>query len=97
MTRMDAMSVGLAAWRLGAGRARKQDAVQAGAGVRMHAKPGDRITEGQPLFTLLTDDEHRIARAQQALEGAVDVDAEGGPYETPELVFDRISASDLTD
>ncbi|TDS86425.1 thymidine phosphorylase [Nesterenkonia aurantiaca] len=97
VTRMDAMAVGLAAWRLGAGRARKQDSVQAGAGVRMHAKPGDRITEGQPLFTLLTDDEHRIVRAQQSLERAVDVDVDSGPHETPDLVFGRISAADLTD
>ena len=42
LTRLDAMAVGVAAWRLGAGRARKEDPVQAGAGVEMHAKPGDR-------------------------------------------------------
>ncbi|MGJ9425572.1 thymidine phosphorylase [Nesterenkonia halotolerans] len=96
MTRLDAMAVGLAAWRLGAGRARKQDSVQAGAGVRMHAKPGDAVAAGQPLFTLLTDDEHRIARAEEALEGSMDVDTEGGPHETPALVFDRITAADLT-
>lgn len=95
LTRMDAMAVGLAAWRLGAGRARKEDAVQAGAGVRMHAKPGERITEGQPLFTLLSDDEHRFARAQEALEGAVDVDASGGPAEIPPLLQGRVTAQDL--
>ena len=95
MTRMDAMAVGLAAWRLGAGRARKEDAVQAGAGVRMHAKPGDQIAEGQPLFTLLTDDEERIARAEEALEGSVDVDVSGGPAELPPLLQGRITAQDL--
>ena len=56
LTRLDAMAVGMAAWRLGAGRARKEDPVQAGAGVVWHARPGDRVTEGQPLFTLLTDE-----------------------------------------
>src|SRR5699024_3478098 len=50
VTRMDAMAVGVAAWRLGAGRARKEDRVQAGAGVEMHAKPGDQVTAGEPLF-----------------------------------------------
>ena len=56
LTRLDAMAVGLAAWRLGAGRARKEDAVQAGAGVVWHARPGDEVREGEPLFTLLSDD-----------------------------------------
>ena len=95
VTRLDAMSVGLAAWRLGAGRARKEDTVQAGAGVRMNAKPGDQIAEGQPLFTLLTDDQERIARAEEALSGAVDVDASGGPVELPPLLQGRITAQDL--
>ncbi|MDZ5076878.1 thymidine phosphorylase [Nesterenkonia sp. HG001] len=95
VTRLDAMAVGIAAWRLGAGRARKEDAVQAGAGVRMHIKPGDDVTAGQPLFTLLTDEESRMARAEEALDGAVDVDADGGPVEVGDLVLDRISAEDL--
>ena len=56
LTRLDAMAVGMAAWRLGAGRARKEDPVQAGAGVVWHARPGDRVTEGQPLLTLHTDE-----------------------------------------
>ena len=48
LTRLDAMAVGVAAWRLGAGRARQGDAVQAGAGVEWHARPGDSVTQGQP-------------------------------------------------
>ena len=63
LTRLDAMAVGLAAWRLGAGRARKEDPVQAGAGVVWHARPGDEVTEGAPLFTLLTDEPDRFERA----------------------------------
>ena len=69
LTRLDALAVGIAAWRLGAGRARKEDPVQAGAGVVMHAKPGDAVTEGQPLMTLLSDDTDRFARAEEALDG----------------------------
>ena len=46
LTRLDALAVGVAAWRLGAGRSRKEDPVQAGAGVRWHARPGDQVTEG---------------------------------------------------
>ena len=80
LTRLDAMAVGLAAWRLGAGRARKEDPVQAGAGVVWHARPGDQVTEGQPLFTLLTDDEHRFERALASLDGGYDIAADAGSY-----------------
>ncbi|KQW45226.1 pyrimidine-nucleoside phosphorylase [Nocardioides sp. Root1257] len=90
LTRLDAMAVGLAAWRLGAGRARKEDPVQAGAGVVWHARPGDAVTEGQPLFTLLTDDEHRFERALASLEGGYDVAAEGTAYDATPLVIDRV-------
>ncbi len=90
VTRMDAMAVGVAAWRLGAGRARKEDRVQAGAGVEMHAKPGDQVTAGEPLFTLHTDTEQRFERALEALAGAVDVGALA-PDPTP-VVLGRIEA-----
>ncbi|WP_150462799.1 thymidine phosphorylase [Nesterenkonia ebinurensis] len=70
LTRLDAYAVGIAAWRLGAGRARKEDPVQAAAGVRLHAKPGDTVTAGAPLITLCTDEPERIARAEEALVGA---------------------------
>ncbi|HYF73567.1 MAG TPA: thymidine phosphorylase [Nocardioides sp.] len=91
LTRLDAMAVGLAAWRLGAGRARKEDPVQAGAGVVWHARPGDQVTEGQPLFTLLTDDEHRFERALASLEGGYDIAADASAYTPAPLVIDRIS------
>ncbi|MGP2494599.1 thymidine phosphorylase [Schaalia turicensis] len=68
---LDALAVGLASWRLGAGRAVKEDPVQAGAGIEIHAKPGATVKKGQPLLTLHTDDEWRIARALESLEGGV--------------------------
>ena len=70
VTDIDAMSVGIAAWRLGAGRARKEDPVQAAAGVLLRVRPGDRVVTGQPLATLLTDPPAAIDRARAALEGA---------------------------
>jgi thymidine phosphorylase len=88
LTRLDAMAVGLAAWRLGAGRARKEDAVQAGAGVVWHARPGDAVREGEPLFTLHTDDADRFDRALEALEGGYDV---GSSYAPAPVVIDRIA------
>jgi thymidine phosphorylase len=99
LTRLDALAVGIAAWRLGAGRAKKEDPVQAGAGVVMHAKPGDRVRAGDPLMTLLTDDPDRFARAEEALAGGYDVaaDDEGFESDAPEgpvpheIVLDRIS------
>jgi thymidine phosphorylase len=87
LTRLDAMAVGLAAWRLGAGRARKEDAVQAGAGVVWHARPGDAVRQGEPLLTLLTDDAERFERALEALEGGYDV---GPGYDATPLVIERV-------
>ncbi|NYH50992.1 MULTISPECIES: thymidine phosphorylase [Nocardiopsis] len=90
VTRLDAYQVGLAAWRLGAGRARKEDAVSFGAGVTLHAKPGEEVAAGEPLFTLHADEEERFERAAQALEGAFDIEA-GARYEPRPLVIDRIA------
>ena len=90
VTRLDAYQVGLAAWRLGAGRARKEDAVSFGAGVTLHAKPGEEVTAGEPLFTLHADEAERFDRAVQALEGAFDIgDKEG--WKARPLVIDRVS------
>ncbi|NRQ49857.1 thymidine phosphorylase [Aeromicrobium stalagmiti] len=88
LTRLDAMAVGVAAWRLGAGRSRPGEQVQAAAGVVMHAKPGDTVTAGQPLMTLHTDTPERFDRAMAALEGGYDVGAAGA--ERPAVVIDRI-------
>ncbi len=88
--RLDALAVGVAAWRLGAGRARKEDGVSAGAGVVMLAKPGDAVVAGQPLLELRTDEPARFAGALQVLEGGIDVAA--APFERGPLVLDRISA-----
>jgi thymidine phosphorylase len=89
LTRLDAMAVGTAAWRLGAGRARKEDPVQAGAGVVWHARPGDEVREGEPLLTLLTDTPERFDRALAALEGGYDV-GDASSYSPAPLVIDRI-------
>ena len=91
LARLDAMAVGLAAWRLGAGRARKEDVVQAGAGVEWHARPGDAVRAGEPLLTLHTDEPERFARALASLEGGYDIVPEGSRPELTPLVIDRIS------
>ncbi|MCL8251176.1 thymidine phosphorylase [Aeromicrobium fastidiosum] len=88
LDRLDALSVGVAAWRLGAGRSRPGEQVQAAAGVVMHAKPGDAVTAGQPLLTLHTDTPERFDRAIAALEGGYDIGAAGGS--TTSVVIDRI-------
>ena len=87
--RLDAMAVGMAAWRLGAGRASQGDAVQAGAGVEWHARPGDAVTAGQPLLTLHTDDPGRFERALASLEGGFEV-GEPSAYASTPLVLDRV-------
>jgi thymidine phosphorylase len=91
LTRLDAMAVGLAAWRLGAGRARKEDPVQAAAGVELHAKPGDTVIEGQPLLTLHTDEPERFDRALDSLAGGVEVRPAGTSYEPVPLVHGRVA------
>ncbi|MGW6131831.1 thymidine phosphorylase [Cellulomonas sp. NPDC055163] len=91
LTSLDAYAVGVAAWRLGAGRARKEDPVQAGAGVELHARPGDTVRAGQPLLTLHTDTPERFERAREALAGAATVEPDGAA--TPRtLLLDRIEA-----
>lgn len=91
LTKLDALAVGVSAWRLGAGRARKEDPVQAGAGIEMHAKPGDHVTAGQPLLTLHTDTPERFDRAVAALEGGYEISANSGDFTPRDIVLERIS------
>jgi thymidine phosphorylase len=93
LTQLDAFAVGVAAWRLGAGRARKEDAVQAGAGVEMHAKPGAVVRAGEPLLTLHTDTPDRFDRALQALEGSYFIAPAGSRPDLLPLVIDRVDAT----
>jgi len=87
LTRLDAYAVGVAAWRLGAGRARKEDPVSAAAGVTWTAGVGDQVRAGEPLLELHTDEAERIPRALQALEGAIGVDTADRPLP---LILERI-------
>ena len=89
LTRLDALDVGVAAWRLGAGRARKEESVSFGAGIELHAKPGDTVVAGQPLLTLHTDDEDRFGRALESLATAVDVDVR---HDRLPLVIEKVVA-----
>ncbi|OLT45091.1 thymidine phosphorylase [Serinicoccus sp. CNJ-927] len=91
LTRLDALAVGVAAWRLGAGRARKEDPVQAAAGVVLHAKPGEEVKKGQPLMTLHTDEEQRLGRATEALEGAWAIGTADQVETADSIVIDRVS------
>ena len=91
LTQLDALKVGIAAWRLGAGRVRKEDQVQAGAGVVMHAKPGVVLRAGDPLMTLHTDTPERFARAIEALVGSCFIAPEGSRPDLLPLVIERIS------
>ncbi|CAN5277055.1 thymidine phosphorylase [soil metagenome] len=81
LTTQHALPFGIAAWRLGAGRARKEDPVDHAAGIDLHAKPGDTVTAGQPLFTMHTSDAARFERALEALEGAYAIGDPGSPID----------------
>jgi thymidine phosphorylase len=84
VTRLDARAVGVAAWRLGAGRARKEDSVSFTAGIRCRAKPGDYVRRGEPVLELHADDPARFAAAAEALAGALSV--AGEPSTAPPLI-----------
>jgi thymidine phosphorylase len=89
LVRLDARAVGEAAWRLGAGRARKENPVLAEAGVIMHAKPGEVVYAGDPLLELHTDDASRFERALTAVESAYTI---GVDFATQPLIIERIAA-----
>jgi len=89
LRRLDARAVGVAAWRLGAGRARKEDPVSATAGVRCLAKPGERVARGQPVLELLADDETRFERALEVLADAIEIGPEPPPA-AGSLVIERL-------
>ncbi len=92
LTRLEALPFGIGAWRLGAGRARAEDPVIFAAGIDLHAKPGDTVRAGDPLFTLSADDAARFERALEAVEGAWEIE-EGGVAQTGgPLVLEKITA-----
>jgi thymidine phosphorylase len=85
---VDALGIGVAAWRLGAGRARKEDPVSESAGILLHRKPGEQVRIGDPLYELRAETAERLAAGRDAAEGAVVID-ERPPAATP-LVLGRI-------
>jgi thymidine phosphorylase len=88
---MDAMKVGMAAWRLGAGRSRQGEKVQAGAGIEIHAKPGEPIKAGSPLYTLHTDVAATFTRALESLKDSVEIgELPAGGIDRLPLVIERI-------
>jgi thymidine phosphorylase len=87
---MDALKVGVAAWRLGAGRSRQGESVQAGAGIEMHAKPGELVKAGQSIYTLHTDEPARFERAIESLEGSFRISSTGEKVDRLPLIIDRI-------
>ncbi len=89
ISKLDALAVGLASWRLGAGRARKEDLIQYGAGVTLHAQLGDRVKTGDPLYTLHTDEPARFERAAETIQNAYSIEAQA--VVSRKLVLDRIS------
>ena len=92
LVEQQALPFGIGAWRLGAGRARKQDPVQHAAGIDLHVKPGDTVRAGAPLFTLSADEPERFARALEAVDGAWRIGDPGEPILTGgPLIAERIS------
>ena len=89
LSTLNALAVGVASWRLGAGRARKEDPVQAGAGITLHAGFGERVRRGQPLFTLHTDTPDRFERALEALTPGFAI-TDSAPSMPESVILERI-------
>jgi thymidine phosphorylase len=90
LSSMDAMSVGIAAWRLGAGRSKQGEKVSFGAGIEIHAKPGAQVKKGDVIFTLHADEPARFARAQSALENSFSISKDGSVAPRLPLIVERI-------
>ncbi len=90
LSSMDAMSVGIAAWRLGAGRSKQGEKVSFGAGIEIHAKPGAQVKKGDAIFTLHADEPARFARAQSALENSFSISKDGSVAPRLPLIVERI-------
>jgi thymidine phosphorylase len=92
LVRQEALPFGIAAWRLGAGRALAEDAVIHAAGIDLHAKPGDMVRKGEPLFTLYANDAARFERALEAVEGAYSIGDANTFVPRTSLIAERITA-----
>ena len=90
LIKLDALSVGMASWRLGAGRARKEDVVQAGAGIQWHVGHGEAVAKGAKLFTLHTDEPTRFESALEVLNTGYAVGGEAEISERLPLIIDRL-------
>ena len=87
---LDAMKVGVAAWRLGAGRQKQGEVLQLGSGIEIHAKPGDLVTKDQTILTLHTDEVARFERAIDALSGGFSIGGKDDEVKRLPLVIERI-------
>ena len=90
LSSMDAMKVGISAWRLGAGRSRQGEKLSLGAGIEIHAKPGEKVVAGQPVFTLHADESARFERALEALNGAIEISENGFVADRLPLIIEKI-------
>ena len=87
---LDALKVGVAAWRLGAGRQKQGEVLQLGSGIEIHAKPGDLVTKNQTILTLHTDEVSRFERAIDALTGGFSIGGKDDEVKRLPLVVERI-------
>ena len=90
LSSMDAMSVGIAAWRLGAGRSKQGEKVSLGAGIEIHAKPGAKVNKGDVIYTLHADESARFERAQSALSNSFAISQDGSVANRLPLIIEKI-------
>lgn len=86
---LDALALGVGSWRLGAGRTRKEDPVQATAGIEIHKGVGERVHRGDTLLTLHTETPDRFDRALESILPGITIG--DGPVSERQIILDRIS------
>ncbi|MEA1904101.1 MAG: thymidine phosphorylase [Actinomycetota bacterium] len=91
VTRCDALTIGAAGVRLGAGRAHKEDTIDPGVGITVTAKLGEWVSAGDPLAVIRYSDESRWAAQRNHLASGWEISSER--ESPPDLVIERIAAT----
>ncbi|MCW2972322.1 MAG: pdp [Thermoleophilia bacterium] len=87
LAELDALTVGLAAARLGAGRRQKGDEVDHAVGILLHANVGDHVEAGAPLLTIYAQSVDAAREAEASVLAATVIDASGSASSTPASVI----------
>lgn len=93
VTQCDALTIGVVATHLGAGRDRKEDIVDPGVGITLKAKLGDHVAKGDPLAIVRHGDQSKWEAQHDTLSSAWTISDQ--PISTPDLIIERLDAATI--